>query len=58
MAIGAMARLQLARAEHLSGHDTAALPMYEEFLSLWKDADADVPLYKEAKAEYRRLRSP
>ena len=35
-----------------------ALPLYEEFLSLWKDADDDVPLYKEAKAEYRRLRSP
>jgi len=56
--IGAMARLQLARAEHLSGQDAAALPLYEEFLSLWKDADDDVPLYKEAKAEYRRLRSP
>jgi len=57
-AIGAMARLQLARAEHLSGHDAAALPLYEEFLSLWEDADDDVPLYKEAKAEYRHLRSP
>jgi eukaryotic-like serine/threonine-protein kinase len=56
-AIGAMARLQLARAHHLSGNDAAALSSYEEFLSLWKDADDDLPLYNEAKAEYRRLRS-
>ena len=56
LAIGAMAHLHLARAEHLSGQDTAALASYEEFLSLWKDADDDLPLYNEAKAEYRRLR--
>jgi hypothetical protein len=41
----------------LSGNDAAALSSYEEFLSLWKDADDDLPLYNEAKAEYRRLRS-
>ena len=57
LAIGAMARVQLARAEHLSGQDAAALVSYEEFLGLWKDADDDLPLYKEAVAEYRRLRS-
>ncbi|HET6981022.1 MAG TPA: hypothetical protein VFI53_02720, partial [Myxococcaceae bacterium] len=56
-AIGAMTRLQLARAQHLSGNDAAALSSYEEFLSLWKDADEDLPLYSEAKREYRRLRS-
>ena len=56
-AIGAMARLQLARAQQLSGNDAAALSSYEEFLSLWKDADDDLPLYREARAELRSLRS-
>jgi tetratricopeptide (TPR) repeat protein len=57
LAIGAMARVQLARAQHLSGQDAAALVSYEEFLSLWKEADDDLPLYKQAVAEHRLLRS-
>jgi len=55
-AIGAMARAQLARAQHLAGEDAAALSSYESFLDIWKDADDDLPLYKEARAEYRSLR--
>src|SRR5262249_39294130 len=52
-AIGSMARVQLARAQHLAGEDAAALASYEEFLALWKDADDDLSLKKEARAEYR-----
>ncbi len=29
---------------------------YQDFLTLWKDADPDIPIYKQAKAEYARLR--
>jgi tetratricopeptide (TPR) repeat protein len=54
--IGPLARLQLARAQHARGDDTAALASYERFLALWQDADADVPLYRAAKAEYQGLR--
>jgi serine/threonine protein kinase/tetratricopeptide (TPR) repeat protein len=49
---GALAHLQLARAQNLSGDHAAARKSYEDFLSLWKDADPDVPAYREAKAEY------
>jgi tetratricopeptide (TPR) repeat protein len=54
--IGALARLQLARTYVLS-HDRAKAKMaYEDFLGLWKDADPDIPILKEAKAEYAKLR--
>jgi hypothetical protein len=56
-AIGAMAHVQLARAQHLLGDDPAALSSYKEFLDLWKDADEDLPLYREARDEYRRLQT-
>ena len=54
--IGALARLQLARAQHAMRQDSAARDSYEAFLALWQDADHDVPLYREAKAEYHALR--
>ncbi len=54
---GALAKLQLARAQVLT-HDTkAARKSYEDFLALWKNADSDLPVYKEAKAEYAVLRN-
>ena len=53
---GSLARLQLARARMLMGDKDAARKSYEDFLTLWKDADPDLPIYKEAKAEYSRLR--
>jgi len=34
----------------------AARKSYQNFLTLWKDADPDIPIYKQAKAEYARLR--
>ncbi len=53
--IGATARLQLGRALALSGDKTKAKAAYQDFLTLWKDADPDVPIFKQAKAEYARL---
>jgi tetratricopeptide (TPR) repeat protein len=55
--IGALARLQLARAHKLMGNQAAARKSYEEFLTLWKDADSDIPIYQQAKAEYAKLRT-
>jgi eukaryotic-like serine/threonine-protein kinase len=52
---GALAQLQLARAQAMTGDKIAARPSYEKFLSPWKDADSDIPIYRQAKAEYSRL---
>jgi tetratricopeptide (TPR) repeat protein len=54
--IGALARLQLARAQKMMGDQALARKSYEDFLTLWKDADSDIPIYQQAKAEYARLR--
>jgi serine/threonine protein kinase len=54
--IGALAHLQLARAQKMMGNQAAARQSYEEFLTLWKDADSDIPIYQQAKAEYAKLR--
>jgi eukaryotic-like serine/threonine-protein kinase len=48
---GALARLGLARAYALSGDISKARAAYDEFLTQWKDADADLPLLKEARTE-------
>ena len=53
--IGSLARLQLARAYVLSGDTAKAKAAYQDFLTLWKGADPDVPILKEAKAEYAKL---
>jgi len=52
---GALARLGLARAYALQGDKAKAHTAYQDFLTLWKDADPDVPILKEAKAEYAKL---
>ena len=52
---GAMARLGLARAYALQGDNAKAQAEYRDFLTLWKDADPDIPIYKQAKAEYAKL---
>jgi hypothetical protein len=49
--VGALAHLLLGRAYELSGDDTKARSAYQDFLSLWKDADPDIPILKQAKAE-------
>ena len=53
--IGALAHLGLARAYALSGDTAKAKTAYQDFLALWKDADPDIPILKEAKAEYAKL---
>jgi len=54
---GALSHLQLARAQKMMGDEAAARKSYEDFLTLWKDADSDIPIYQQAKAEYARLRA-
>jgi len=54
---GPLAWLQLARAEKMMGDEAAARKSYETFLDLWKDADPDIPIYQQAKAEYAGLRN-
>ena len=51
-----LARLGLARAYASQGDTDRARAAYEDFLARWKDADPDVPILKEAKAEYAKLR--
>jgi eukaryotic-like serine/threonine-protein kinase len=53
--IGALAHLGLGRAHALSHDSTKAKHEYQNFLSLWKDADPDIPILKQAKAEYAEL---
>ena len=52
---GALARLQLARAFAMNGDTAKAKAAYQDFLTLWKDADSDIPILKHAKAEYVKL---
>jgi predicted Zn-dependent protease len=52
---GALAPVGLARAYAIQGDTAKARAAYQEFLTLWKDADPDVPILKEAKAEYAKL---
>ena len=53
--IGALAHLGLGRAYALSGDSAKARTAYQDFFALWKNADPDVPIVKEAKAEYAKL---
>jgi ATP/maltotriose-dependent transcriptional regulator MalT len=54
--VAALARLQLARACALSGDTTKSRTTYQDFFALWKNADPDIPILKEAKVEYARLK--
>jgi tetratricopeptide (TPR) repeat protein len=53
--IGALAHLKLGRAYVVAGDITRAKSAYQDFLTLWKDADADLPVLKQARAEYAKL---
>jgi tetratricopeptide (TPR) repeat protein len=53
--IGALAHLQLGRAYVASGDMAKAKNAYQDFLALWKDADEDIPVLRQAKAEYAKL---
>jgi tetratricopeptide (TPR) repeat protein len=52
---GALARLGLARAYAMQENTVKARAAYQDFLNLWKDADHDTPILKQAKAEYAKL---
>jgi serine/threonine protein kinase/predicted Zn-dependent protease len=54
--VEALARLGLARSRAMSGNTAAAKTTYQDFLVLWKEADPDIPILKEAKAEYAKLK--
>ena len=53
--IGALARMQLGRAYALTGDGDKARTAYGDFLTLWKDADPDIPVLKEVQKEYASL---
>jgi tetratricopeptide (TPR) repeat protein len=53
--IGALARLQLGRSYAVSGNKGKAKSAYENFLTLWQDADSDIPILKQANTEYVML---
>jgi hypothetical protein len=53
--VGVLAHLQLGRAFAIEGDNAKAKAVYQEFLTLWKDADPGIPILKQAKAEYERL---
>jgi predicted Zn-dependent protease len=54
--IGALAHLQLGRAYAMQGDTSKAKAAYQDFLTLWKDADPDIPIFIAAKAEYAKLK--
>jgi tetratricopeptide (TPR) repeat protein len=54
--IGALAHLQLGRAYAMQGDTAKAEATYQDFLTLWKDADPNIPILKQAKAEYAKLK--
>ncbi len=55
--IAPLSYLQLGRAQAMMGDEDAARNSYQDFLTLWKDADPDIPIYRQAKAEYAKLRA-
>jgi tetratricopeptide (TPR) repeat protein len=53
--LGALAHLQIGRAYAMAGDTAKAKAAYQNFLALWKDADPDVPILRQAKTEYAKL---
>jgi tetratricopeptide (TPR) repeat protein len=54
--IGALAHLQLGRAYAITGDRAKAITAYQDFLTLWKDADSQIPIFQQAKAEFAKLK--
>jgi hypothetical protein len=52
---GSLVHLQIGRAYAMGGDTAKAKSAYQDFLTLWKDADPDIPILKEAKTEYAKL---
>jgi eukaryotic-like serine/threonine-protein kinase len=55
-ATGAVSHLQIGRAYAMQGDTAKARAAYQDFLTLWKDADADIPILVAAKSEYAKLK--
>jgi serine/threonine protein kinase/tetratricopeptide (TPR) repeat protein len=53
---GSVAHVQIGRAYAMAGDTTKAKAAYQDFFNLWKEADPDIPILKQAKAEYAKLR--
>ena len=53
--LGALAHLQIGRAYAMAGDTAKAKSAYQDFFALWKDADSDIPILKEAKTEFAKL---
>jgi len=53
--LGALAHLQIARTFSMQGDPGKTRLAYQDFFNLWKDADSDIPILKQAKAEYAKL---
>lgn len=56
--IGTLARLQMARAYLMQGRPSQSKAAYEDFLNQWKDADQDIPILRDAKAEFAKQWTP
>ena len=54
--LGALAQLGVARAFLMAGDQAKAQSYYQKFLTLWKDADPDIPIFTAARAEYAKLK--
>jgi len=54
--LGALAHLGVARAYALQGDTAKSRAAYQDFLTVWKDADPDIPILQQAKVEYAKLR--
>jgi len=54
-AIGALAHLGLARAYVVEGDTAKARAAYHDFFAVWNDADPDIPILRQARAEYAKL---
>ena len=54
--LGALARLNLAQAYAVSGDTNKSRAAYQDFFTLWKDADSDIPILKQAKEDYAKLK--
>ena len=55
LSISTLANVGLGRAYVLTGDTVKARAAYEEFFTLWKDANRDIPIFKQARAEYLKL---
>ena len=53
--LGALTHLGLARAYGLNGYSDRNRAEYQDFFALWKDADPDIPILQQARAEYSKL---